>query len=174
MLPDPLHPAIVHFPIVLAFLLPISAVVALWTIRKGARPLRAWAAPLAIAAALAASSWLSVQTGEAQEEKVERVVAEQPFDAHEESAELFLTASAVVLVIAGAGMIRGIGGRIARVAATAGSIALVGGAAYVGHTGGKLVYEHGAASAYVRDATPERTAGATFVPNNSMDRITTE
>ena len=32
MLPNPLHPAVVHFPIVLMFLLPISAGVALWAL----------------------------------------------------------------------------------------------------------------------------------------------
>ena len=39
MLPDPLHPAVVHFPIVLTFLLPLAALGALWRARRspGAR-----------------------------------------------------------------------------------------------------------------------------------------
>ena len=37
MLPDPLHPAVIHFPIVLMVLLPLVAAWALWTIRRGAR-----------------------------------------------------------------------------------------------------------------------------------------
>jgi len=153
MLPNPLHPAIVHFPVVLAFLLPISAVVAIWTIRKGARATRAWLAPLSIAAALTLSSWVSVETGENQDEKVERVVQEQPLDAHEEAAEAFLTGSAVVLLIAAAGLVRGRVGTAFRVATTLGAIGLVGGAAYVGHTGGQLVYKYGAASAYATPAS---------------------
>lgn len=36
----PLHPLVVHFPGVLAVLLPISVVIALWVIRKGATPRR--------------------------------------------------------------------------------------------------------------------------------------
>lgn len=36
MLPNPLHPSIVHFPVVLAFLLPLFAAGALWAIRLGA------------------------------------------------------------------------------------------------------------------------------------------
>ena len=160
MLPDPLHPAVVHFPVVLAFLLPISAFVAIWTIRKGARVTRAWAAPLAIAAALTLSSWAATATGESQEEKVENVVAEAPFEAHEEAAELFMTGSAVILLLTGAGLVKGITGRVGRVAATVGAIALVGGGAYVGHTGGQLVYKYGAASAYAPNgsAAPSRTA----------------
>ena len=59
MLPNPLHPAIVHFPVVLAFLLPIFALGALWAIRRGARPRRAWAIPLAASLALAASAWVA-------------------------------------------------------------------------------------------------------------------
>jgi uncharacterized membrane protein len=152
MLPDPLHPAIVHFPLVLAFLLPISAVIAVWTIRKGSRATRAWLVPLSIAAALSLSSWVSVETGETQDERVEQVVPEQPLDTHEEAAEQFMTASIVVLLITAAGMVKGKAGGVARYASLAFAIALVGGAAYVGHTGGQLVYEHGAASAYATAA----------------------
>ena len=175
MLPDPLHPAIVHFPVVLAFLLPISAAVALWTIRKGTRPTRAWLVPLAIAAALTLSSWVSVQTGENQDERVERVVQEQPLETHEEAAETFLTASLVVLAVAGAGLLRGPLGTISRVAATAGALALVAGAAYVGHTGGQLVYKYGAASAYSSPAgggaTADRDRGvASLTSNTTRDR----
>jgi uncharacterized membrane protein len=154
MLPNPLHPAVVHFPVVLAFLLPISAAIAIWTIRKGTRATRAWAVPLALAAALSLSSWVSVETGENQDEKVERVVQEQPLDAHEEAAEAFLTGSIVVLVITAAGLVRGRFGSALRVVAAVGSLALLAGGAYVGHTGGQLVYKYGAASAYADPQTP--------------------
>jgi uncharacterized membrane protein len=149
VLPNPLHPAVVHFPIVLAFLLPLFAIGALVAIRKGARPLRAWAIPLALAASLSLSTWVAVETGESQGERVERVVADQPLDAHEEAAELFLTLSIVLLGVAAVGLVRGGVGSAARIAATAGAIALVFVGARVGHSGGQLVYRYGAASAYV-------------------------
>ena len=60
----PLHPLVVHFPIVLAVLLPISAAVALWAIRKGTTPRRAWAVPVIMAVALALSALVAVKTGE--------------------------------------------------------------------------------------------------------------
>jgi uncharacterized membrane protein len=153
MLPQPLHPAIVHFPVVLVFLLPISVAVAIWTIRKGARATRAWMVPLAIAAALSFTSWLSVETGENQDERVERVVQEQALDTHEEAAEAFLTGSIVVLLVTGAGLIRGPIGKFSRVATGVAALALVAGGAYVGHTGGQLVYKYGAASAYATPST---------------------
>ncbi len=172
MLPDPLHPAIVHFPVVLAFLLPISALVALWTIRRGAPPKRAWAIPLAVSAALALSSWVAVETGEAQEEMVERVVPDQALDRHEDAAELFLTLSGVLVLVAGAGLIPGALGRSARVIGTAGAFGLVTAAASVGHSGGELVYRYGAASAYTSGAPSIAGAASTASEASSMEKAT--
>ena len=160
MIPDPLHPAVVHFPVVLAILLPIFAAVALLTIRRGTPVRRAWAAPMALAVALAASSWLAVQTGEGQEERIEQVVAEQPLETHEEAAELFLSLSAGLALLVVAGIARGRIGGAARVMATLASFALVTLAAWVGHTGGELVYRHGAASAYATPSSPAAPAEA--------------
>ncbi len=148
MLPDPLHPAVVHFPVVLAVLLPVFAAGALFSIRRGTTPRRAWALPVGVALALALSAWAAVETGEAQDERVERVVAEQPLEAHEEAAELFLSLSGGLALLAAAGLVRGRVGGVARGLATAGAVALVAVAAQVGHSGGQLVYRHGAASAY--------------------------
>ena len=165
MLPDPLHPAVVHFPIVLTFLLPLFAIGAMVAIRKGARPLRAWSIPVVGAAALALSSWVAVQTGEAQDERVERVVAEQPLESHEESAELFLTMTGVMLVITGIGLARGVVGRAARLTATVGAVALIAAAARVGHSGGQLVYRYGAASAYASPSgSMTRNADGATIP----------
>lgn len=152
MLPDPLHPAVVHFPIVLIVLLPFVAAGALWAIRGGARPARAWAVPVAAAAALTLSSWVAVETGEGEEEKVEPVVAEASLDRHEEDAERFLLLSGVLLVITAAGLLRGVPGRAARLGATAGALGLMALGAQVGHSGGNLVYRDGAASAYTLGA----------------------
>ena len=152
LIPDPLHPAVVHFPIVLAMLLPLFALGALWTIRRGARPLRAWGLTTAVAAALVASSWLAVETGEQQEDKVEGVVPETAFDAHEEAAEAFLYFAGGVLVISLVGLARGRLGQAARLVGTAGALGLVVAGWRVGHSGGELVYRHGAASAYTQPA----------------------
>jgi len=148
MLPNPLHPAVVHFPIVLAFLLPIFAIGAIIMIRRGAGARRAWSIPLIGAAALALSSWVAVETGEGQGDRVEEVVGERPLDSHEEMAEMFLTGSVIVLLVTAAGLAPGRIGKSARFLAAAGGLALVAGAARVGHSGGQLVYKYGAASAY--------------------------
>ena len=153
MLPYPLHPAIVHFPVVLAFLLPLFVLGALWMIRRGANPRRAWMLPVGCAAALSLSSWVAVQTGGAQSERVERVVSEQAIGSHEELAEAFLATSAGVAIVALIGLSAGIPGRAARVITGVGAVALVVFVARVGHTGGQLVYRYGAASAYASQST---------------------
>jgi len=168
----PLHPVVVHFPIVLAVLLPISAVWALWAIRKGTTPRRAWSVPAAMAVALALSALVAVKTGEAQDERVERVVPEQPLELHEEAAETFLALSTGLALLIAAGFVRGRTGGIARVLGAAGAAGLVAVAVYVGHSGGKLVYQYGAASAYTSpdaraSAGPERVS--TTAPRRTSD-----
>lgn len=148
MLPDPLHPLVVHFPIVLVVLLPLFAVGALLLIRRGTAPRKAWALPVAMAAALSLSAWVAVQTGEQQEDRVERIVGDAPMHTHEESAERFLFLSGAMLVLAAVGLAPGRLGGALRVAATVGAVALVGAGVQVGRSGGDLVYRHGAASAY--------------------------
>lgn len=159
MLPDPLHPAVVHFPIVLVILLPIVAVATLLAVRRGARARRAWAIPVAVAAALTLSAWVAVQTGQQQEERVERVVAENALETHEEAAERFLVLSGVLLLVTLGGLAGGIVGRAGRVASTAGAFALVLAGWQVGHSGGSLVYQHGAAAAYAGGAAANAGGG---------------
>lgn len=148
----PLHPLVVHFPIVLCVLLPIFVAGAFWAIRKGTTPRRAWAVPLAVAAALALSAFVAVETGEDQEDRVERVVSDRTMHGHEEAAERFLLMSGVLLLVAGVGLARGVVGRAARLATAVGAVGLVAAGAQVGHSGGTLVYREGAASAYAAGA----------------------
>ncbi len=148
LVPNPLHPAVVHLPIALTVLVPAFAVGALVAIRRGARPVRAWGITTALLATLSLSAWVSLETGADQEDRVERVVTEQAIHSHEEAAEAFLALSLLVLVIAGAGLLSGRVGTGARLAATVGTLALLVAGYRVGHSGGALVYQHGAASAY--------------------------
>jgi len=148
MLPNPLHPAIVHFPIALVVLLPFFAIGALWAIHRGASARRTWLIPTAVAAALTVSAFVALRTGQAQGEKVERVVPERVVDGHEEAAERFLILSGVLLLVAGTGLVGGVVGRSARLVSTVGAVALVAAGVQVGTSGGEMVYKHGAASVY--------------------------
>jgi uncharacterized membrane protein len=148
-LPEPLHPAVVHFPIVLALLFPIFALGAIRAIRCGARPHRAWLMPLAFAVAVAGSAWVAVRTGEAEEDRVERIVGETVLHQHEESAERFLVLAGVLALVTAVGLAGGTLGSAGRLLSTLGAVGLAFAAVQVGARGGELVYRHGAASAYV-------------------------
>ena len=157
----PMHPLVVHFPVVLSVLLPISALVALWAIRKGTTSRKAWALPLAMAAALTMSAWVATETGEKEEDRVEQVVAGRVIHEHEEAGERFLVLSGVLVLVAAAGLLPRTMGRAARILTTAGAVGLVGAAVQVGHSGGELVYRHGAASAYTDTAATGVANGET-------------
>ena len=156
----PMHPLVVHFPVVLVVLLPISIAVVLWAIRKGATARRVWAVPVALAATLSASAWVATQTGESQEDRVERVVARGALHGHEEAAERFLVLSGVLTLVVAAGLASGTVGRAARLVSAVGAFGLVIAGVQVGHSGGLLVYREGAASAYTDPAGGNRDVGA--------------
>ncbi len=158
MLPNPLHPAIVHFPIVLVVLLPFFAIGALWAIRRGVAPRKAWALALVVAGALTLSAFVALRTGDAQARRVGPVIGREVVEQHEEAAERFLVLSGVLLLIAGAGLAPGVVGRSARLVAAVGSLGLVVAGVQVGRSGGDLVYKHGAASVYA--SAPGAPAGA--------------
>ena len=154
MLPDPLHPAVVHFPIVLAVLLPVGVLGALFAVRRGASLRATWAVPVALALALTGSAWVSMETGEAQEDLVEAVVPETAIHTHEERAERFLVLSGALFVVLAVGFAGGVVGSSARAVGAVASVLLLVPAAQVGASGGELVYEHGAASVYVTPGGP--------------------
>lgn len=150
----PLHPLIVHFPIVLTVLLPISIVAALWAVRKGTMLRKGWTFPVVVAAALAMSAFVASRTGEAEEDRVERVVAESAIETHEEAAERFVVLSGVLFVVSLAGFLPRTVGQAARAVTTIGALGIVAAGVQVGHSGGTLVYREGAASAYTNAAAP--------------------
>jgi uncharacterized membrane protein len=151
-LPDPLHPAVVHLPIALAVLLPAFALLAALAIRQQAVPPRTWVGVLLLQAVLVGSGWLALETGEEQEDRVEEVVAERYIEDHEEQAERFQLAAGVALAIVAAGLLPGVAGGIARGASVVAALAVLGAGVQVGHSGGELVYRHGAANAYAMQA----------------------
>jgi uncharacterized membrane protein len=153
MIPDPLHPAVVHFPIAIAVLLPFAAALAALAIASGWLDRRAWVGIVLLHAVGAGSAWFAEETGHDQEERVEQALGErleEPIHEHEEAAEWIVLAFGVTFVLTAAGLLSGRVGGLARVAAVAGALALAGISVRVGETGGALVYQHGVSDAYVK------------------------
>ncbi len=146
--PDPLHPAVVHLPIALAVLIPALALLAAVAIRSNHVPPRTWVGIVLLQALLVGSGWMALETGEEQEDRVEEVVAERYIEDHEEQAERFQVVAGLALAVVAAGLLPGLAGGMARWASVVAALAVLGAGAQVGHSGGELVYRHGAASAY--------------------------
>lgn len=144
LLPDPLHPALVHFPIVLILLGMLVAIVAVFW-RKGYVP--AFAAALLTLGAV--GTWVAMETGESDGGLVENSAAqaESLLDAHETWAKRTLAAAATAAVIAVGAVALFRFPRAARGVAVAAALA-AGVASWTvyetGHRGGALVYQHGA------------------------------
>lgn len=145
------HPKVVHIPMALGVLMPLIAggfLLAWW--RKWL-PMKAWWAAVGLQAVLLASGIVALRSGQAEEDTVERVVAEAAIEQHEEAAEAFVWGSgAVLLIMFGAATLgmRREGLPLAAVS-TLGTLVVLFLGYRTGQAGGKLVYEQGAASAYV-------------------------
>lgn len=158
LLPDPLHPAIVHFPIVLILLGTATAIgAAFW--RKNHLPIAAGA----LLALGAIGAWVSVETGESDGGLVENVSsqADSLLNAHEDWAKRTLAAASVAAVatVFSIGLFRF--PRVARAVAAAAAITAIGASYCVyetGHRGGALVYKYGAGVSIAgNQATPTAT-----------------
>lgn len=153
------HPKVVHLPMALGVLMPLIAaglVLAWW---RNWLPARAWLIAAGLQVVLVTSGIAALRSGEVEEERVERVVAEPLIARHEEAAEGFVWGSgavlALMLVAAALGQRRG--GLPVAALATVGTFVVLGLGYRTGQAGGSLVYEHGAAQAY---ATPSGGAAA--------------
>ena len=154
MLPNPLHPAVVHFPIAFAYLLPPAALVTLlWGARARAARAAWWPVAALMLLTLVAGI-VAVRSGEATEDRAEQAVAGRLIHEHEERAEGFMVVAWVGLALAAAGFLKGRLGLAARWAFLAAALAMAAQVTWTGKLGGELVYKHGAASAYARPASP--------------------
>jgi uncharacterized membrane protein len=153
VLPHPLHPAVVHFPIALAVIAPLVAAIVGLAIRSRAVGPRGWALAVLFQALLVGSAWVALETGEDEEERVEKVVAERHIEEHEEAAKRLLGLAALALVVSLGGLASGRVGNAARIGTLVAGATVLAGAVAVGHSGGELVYRHGAGAAYAAPPT---------------------
>jgi len=153
MLPDPLHPAVVHFPIAIGILLPLFAVIALILVQRGANVRHVWIPVAVLGFVFLTSGWIALESGEDEEEVVENVVPEDPIERHEDSAERFMLLGAFGFALSVIGLARGKLGHWARVGATVALLAMPISAIGVGGSGGEIVYEHLLSKVIQSDAT---------------------
>ena len=88
----PLHPAIVHLPLGLAFVVPLLAIGLLLAHRRRALPRAAFAILVGAQALLVAGGVVAMQLGDRDAKRVEPVAGEAVVETHEERAEAFVWA----------------------------------------------------------------------------------
>lgn len=166
----PLHPAIVHLPLGLAFVLPFLAIGFTWAIWTGRFRKPAWLAIVVLQAVLLGAGVVAMNTGSEEEERVEHVVPESAIERHEMYAEQFVWTTGFTLVIAGATLVfrKAIVTKILILSAVAGTIIVAGMALRVGRAGGQLVYVHNAGAAYASEA--KSSGGATHASESAEIR----
>ena len=144
----PLHPIAAHFPIVLGVILPVLALVIWWAIKKEYLQQKAWVLVVFLALAYGVSSFVAVELGEEDEDKVEKVVSEKVIEEHEEAGEMIPWIASGLFLISLAGFVPKNSNRF-RLALVILSLTAIIPLANTGHTGGKLVYQYGAANAHL-------------------------
>lgn len=154
------HPKVVHIPIALGMLMPLVAGGVLLAWWRQWLPARGWVIVVALQAILLGSGIVALQTGESEEERVERVVPEQAIEEHEEAAEVFVWASGAVLgaMLLGLATTKRRAGLPLAALGTLGTLVVLGLGYQTGQAGGELVYQHGAASAYVSQGSQSSPA----------------
>ncbi len=152
-MPDPLHPAIIHFPIVLSLIALLFEVLAR---HPRARSLEGAAGFLFVLAAL--GSVAAVLSGQAaRDEAVVPPTVLPLINRHEDLGELamwLLLAVAVVrLLLAWRGWFKGVVPWVFLLLAAVAA----GAVGYNGYLGGKMVFDHGLGTAPVQRHAPART-----------------
>jgi len=143
MIPDPLHPAVVHFPIVLLLLGAPLAVVAVFVRRWNLPALAAVVLALGAGGALVAT-WTGGQAAELAGEL--NGGGEEVLDEHEEWGERARNAGivAALLAVTSAALFRKpVAARPVGAAAALAAVAAAFSVAQAGHYGGQVVYKHG-------------------------------
>lgn len=164
----PLHPLVVHFPIVLAVLIPFAMIIAALMSKNSENPKTLWTAVVVLSVLLSTTAFISMQLGEQDEEVVEKVVAETAIENHEEWGEKFAWATLAPLFISGLLVIKN--NSFLKAAAIASSLLVLGLGVQTGHTGGELVYKHNAAQAYVsKQALTQKQTNAGATKNDHDD-----
>jgi hypothetical protein len=149
----PLHPAIVHLPLGLAFLMPALALGVAWTLWRGGIRSRAWLPVILLQAVLVSAGLVAMKTGERDEERVERIVPAAAIHRHEEYAEQFVWAAGLTLVPAVLVFVfrKPAVARAMTILTVAGTFVSAAAAIRAGHAGGQLVYMHNAGAAYASE-----------------------
>lgn len=70
----PFHPIVVHFPLALTFIMPVLIIVFAFMIKMNKMQPQTWLIIIGLQLAVVVSGYVALESGEAEEDKVEKVV----------------------------------------------------------------------------------------------------
>ena len=143
----PLHAIAVHFPVSLSVLVPFVFLILLIGITKGYFLNKIWVAAVCLQVLLFLSVLGAAELGEHEEDRVEKVVEKKMIEEHAEWGERLEWAQGLILIFAGSALVFQGRLRLKKVATVASFLGVIP-AGLAGHSGGELVYKHGAGRAY--------------------------
>jgi hypothetical protein len=144
----PLHPAIVHIPLVLCGLVPIVAGFLAWQAWRGRGSRRAWLVAIALQLVIVITAYVAADAGSDDAHVISGAVPRDAIHEHAQAAGWFEWANdATLALLVAAAALRDKRSAIAGFAATAAAAVTVAMAFRVGHLGGKIVFEHDAPGA---------------------------
>ena len=160
----PFHAMIIHFPLALTFIMPLLILVFAFMLRSNKMSHKAWLIIIGLQIMTTVTGYIALDSGEDEEQMVEKVVNKKFIHEHEEAAEIFVGATVVALVLSiAAFFLKTELQFLAQMLVCLVSLISCYLAYNTGNLGGGLVYSHGAASAYVK-GSPLDSSGAGLLP----------
>lgn len=149
----PFHPVVVHFPLAVTFVMPVLVFIFAYMIKLNKMNPKGWLIIVGLQLAVVISGYVALETGETEEDKVEKVLDKTYIHEHEESAEIFVGSTVIALVLSVAAFFirKDLGHPIKLSMGFIGLICCF--LAYrAGHLGGEILYKHGGAAAYLEES----------------------
>jgi uncharacterized membrane protein len=143
----PLHPALVHLPIGIAFLLPLLALGIATGMWRQWLPKSAWLIVCLTSGLGVATGFSAANQGEVEERRVESFVSKAAIHEHEDAADTFVWSLVAMTVVASAAFFALKSQRVFQVASLVLAVMYfvpLAAALNAGRLGGKLVFELGA------------------------------
>ena len=100
MLALPVHPALVHLPIGMSFLLPLLALSIAFAITRTWLPRGAWLLVVMVSAIITGAAFFTRQTGEQEEHRLNDPSLQRGIHEHEESANWFIASTVLTSLLA--------------------------------------------------------------------------
>lgn len=171
----PFHPLIVHFPIALSFILPVLILAFAFMIKTNKMTQVTWLVIIGLQVATTVTGYIALETGENEEHLVQKVVDKKFIHEHEEAAEIFVGSTVVALVLSVAAFfLRKEIQFFVHIGIAVVSLVSCYLSFSAGKSGGELVYEHGAGSAYVQNtikSSTERILPGDVIESNENESL---